>query len=91
MEMPDFTYDRTWEQIESMLDECNAKQERHLNALSAGNLSRADKMHHMRQYKGLEGAIATLRWVLGDPHADPRVGITENQEKRRGPPVRRKP
>ena len=77
-----FTYDRDWEQIEAKLAECERKQNNHLTAITLlrnrGRLTKRQKQeatHHMRQFKGLEGAIATLRWVIGDPAADPLSGV----------------
>jgi len=60
-----FSYERTWEEIEDMLNKAEREQNRHLTALSARK-PKALLMKHMKSYKGLEGAINALRWVLGD-------------------------
>lgn len=74
--MSSFTYDMTWEQIENKLNDCVKRQQFHLKQMQ--NCKKSERMYHMRQYKGLEGAIATLRWVLGDRDYDPLVGRTEH-------------
>tara|TARA_R100001443_G_scaffold63208_1_gene73043 strand:+ start:258 stop:479 length:222 start_codon:yes stop_codon:yes gene_type:complete len=60
-----FTYDRSWEQIEAMLDKAERKQNFHSIEMSK-NISKKEKIFHMRQFKALEGVIKSLRWVLGD-------------------------
>ena len=73
-----FTYDKSWEQIEAKLKHCETKQNEHLTALKTGKrLNKKQKLYHMKQFKGLEGSIATLRWVLGDADYDPLVGRVE--------------
>ena len=59
-----FTYDRSWEQIEAMLDKAERKQNFHSIEMSK-NTSKKEKIFHMRQFKALEGVIKSLRWVLG--------------------------
>ena len=50
-----FTYEKDWDEIQSMLDDCERRQHLHHVALvSEHRLSRKEKMHHMKQYKGLE-------------------------------------
>ena len=60
-----FTYDRSWEQIEAMLDKAERKQNFHSIEMSK-HTSKKEKIFHMRQFKALEGVIKSLRWVLGD-------------------------
>ena len=60
-----FSYDRTWEEIEEMLE--NAEQMcnyHHTEGLVSNK--REDKIYHARNYKALQGVVKTLRWVLGD-------------------------
>ena len=59
-----FTYTRTWVEIESMLDKAERKQNQHYMMLKGGK--RKERIHHMRNYKALEGVIKALRWTLGD-------------------------
>ena len=66
--MSNYTYERTWEQIEDMLDKAERKQNKHHTAYSTG--PKEDRLHHMRNYKALEGVIKSLRWVLGDTSID---------------------
>ena len=61
-----FTYDRTWKDIETMLDKAERKQNMHYSQIQRKNLSKKDRLMHMRNYKALEGVIKSLRWVLGD-------------------------
>lgn len=61
-----FTYNRTWEQIEDMLDRAERKQNMHLSRIQSDQLSKRQKVKHMRKYKALQGVIKSLRWVLGD-------------------------
>jgi len=64
-----FSYERTWEEIEDLLNKAEREQNKHLTALQ----TRKPKpllMKHMRNYKGLEGVIYALRWVLGDLKID---------------------
>ncbi len=61
-----FSYNRSWEEIEKMLSEAERKQNMHLMAINGHLASKKERMYHMRKYKGLEGVIRGLRWVLGD-------------------------
>jgi len=67
-----FAYNREWKDILNMLQEAEKKQNYHLMALrrKATNhiLTKDEKIQHMRDFKGLEGVINGLRWVLGDLH-----------------------
>jgi len=59
-----FTYSRTWEEIHTMLDKAERKQNEHYIKMQKGR--RKERIYHMRNYKALEGAIKALRWTLGD-------------------------
>jgi hypothetical protein len=60
-----FTYNRSWEEIEAMLDRAEEwRNYHHTEGLTTKK--RDDKVHHARNYKALEGVVKTLRWVLGD-------------------------
>lgn len=61
-----FSYSRSWEDIEEMLWEAERKQNQHLMALRGRALTKEQKIQHMRDFKGLQGVIYGLRWVLGD-------------------------
>lgn len=61
-----FAYNRSWEDIEEMLWEAERKQNQHLMALRGRGLTKEQKVQHMRDFKGLQGVIYGLRWVLGD-------------------------
>jgi len=60
-----FTYDRSWGEIEQMLDKAEKKLNYHKTE-SYASLKREDKIYHIRNYKALQGVVKTLRWVLGD-------------------------
>ena len=66
-----FSYERTWDEIEVMLD----KAERRYNHHKAKFYEYQDRrdlkgkkkaMLHARNFKALEGVCKTLRWTLGD-------------------------
>lgn len=60
-----FSYERTWEEIEDLLNKAEREQNKHLMALQMRK-PKPLLMKHMKNYKGLEGVINALRWVLGD-------------------------
>ena len=59
-----FAYDKTWVEIEEMLDKAERRQNYHLTQMQ--NCPKKRRVYHMRNYKALEGVIKSLRWVLGD-------------------------
>ena len=63
-----FSYERSWEEIEDMLD----KAERTLNYHQMKMLEFRPKskkwVEHARNFKALQGVVKTLRWTLGDKH-----------------------
>tara|TARA_R110002126_G_scaffold90853_1_gene216419 strand:+ start:1038 stop:1283 length:246 start_codon:yes stop_codon:yes gene_type:complete len=59
-----FSYERTWEDIENLLNESEREQNRCLTTLR--DCPRPLRVSVMKRYKGLEGVINALRWVLGD-------------------------
>ena len=59
-----FSYTRSWENIETLLDEAEAEQNKRWIAFQ--NCPKPLRQHQWNNYKGLEGVINTLRWVLGD-------------------------
>ena len=59
-----FSYSRTWVQIEDLLREAETEQNKHYMSMRKGN--KKTRLYHMRNYKALEGVITSLRWVLGD-------------------------
>ena len=71
-----FAYDKTWEEIEAMLDKAERKQNQMLVNLSmidtykASPNIRKKRIHYMKNYKALEGVVKALRWVLGDKDID---------------------
>lgn len=64
-----FTYDKSWVQIETMLNKAKEKQNTHYLMMQDG--TKGERIYHMRNYKALEGVVKALKWVLGDktiPH-----------------------
>ena len=61
-----FSYERSWKEIEDALRDAEDKQNQRLMALRNNKLTRKQKMAHMRAYKALDGVVTSLRWVLGD-------------------------
>ena len=63
-----FSYDRTWEEIEVMLEEAKARQyqwRKHYDRCK-DNRDRTGMKDAARNHKALEGVIKTLKWVCGD-------------------------
>ena len=63
-----FSYQRTWKEINDMRKACEARQNFHLTKIQSGKLNKKQMVQHMRDYKGLQGAIYGLRYALGDLH-----------------------
>jgi hypothetical protein len=66
--MEHFTYERTWKEIENMLDKAERKQNYH--EVKMNELRGRKKVRHAANFKALEGVVKTLRWVLGDKDID---------------------
>jgi hypothetical protein len=64
-----YTYNRSWEEIETMLDKAERKQNFHFTEMQGHNSKKA-RIKHMRNYKALEGTIKALRWCLGDKNVE---------------------
>ena len=60
-----FRYNRTWEDIETMLDKAEVVMNRHYSQYMTAR-DKKKKMYHARNYKALQGVVKTLRWTLGD-------------------------
>ena len=62
------TYNRTWEQIELMLDRAEKKMKKWKDFFEdCGERGDRDGMKDAaRNFKALEGVIKTLKWTLGD-------------------------
>tara|TARA_R100000664_G_C2754604_1_gene142251 strand:+ start:1159 stop:1395 length:237 start_codon:yes stop_codon:yes gene_type:complete len=62
----EFSYNKTWEQIHTMLEKAEKKQNYHWMKIQRKDTPKSERVMHMRNYKGLEGVINGLRWTLGD-------------------------
>ena len=60
------TYNRTWVEIDAMVEEAIKRQNWHLMSLRGNKLTKKQKMNHMRAYKGLEGVSNMGEWALGN-------------------------
>jgi hypothetical protein len=61
-----FSYGRTWDQIEEMLDKAERKLNYHLVQMDIYPQKSRKWVEHARNFKALEGVVKTLRWTLGD-------------------------
>lgn len=63
-----FSYERTWEEIEVMLDKAERKMNEWISFYhQSAKVNDRDSMKEAaRNKKALEGVIKTLRWTLGD-------------------------
>ena len=61
-----FTYDRTWEEIEIMLDKAERKLNFHQMQMANYPVKSKKWVEHARNFKALQGVVKTLRWTLGD-------------------------
>lgn len=59
-----FAYNRSWDMIEALLYE--AEKEQNWILAKMQTCKKNERIPLARTYKGLEGAINTLRWTLGD-------------------------
>lgn len=73
-----FTYERTWAEIEALLERVERERERRKEASFDRDLSTKERAHHMRNYKGLQGATYALRWVLGDREVTKRMVLGDD-------------
>ncbi len=64
-----FRYDRTWAEIEDMLDRAERKMNFHETQSHLAD-TQNDKVYHIRNFKALQGVSKALRWVLGDFRID---------------------
>jgi hypothetical protein len=67
-----FSYERTWDEIETMLDRAESVRnywEMKLYECQSSD-DRKQAIKCARNMKALEGVIKTLRWCLGDKNID---------------------
>lgn len=62
------TYDRTWEEIETMLEDAIKRKEQwgHFYVQSKKDDDKESMKDAARNSKALEGVVKTLKWVLGE-------------------------
>ena len=61
-----FSYERSWAEIELMLDKAERKKNHHQLKLTVCKPKSKEWVEHARNFKALEGVVKTLRWALGD-------------------------
>jgi len=61
-----FSYERTWHEIELMLDRAERKLNYHNLQMAKYPLKSRKWVEHARNFKALQGVVKTLRWTLGD-------------------------
>ena len=66
----EFTYSRSWGEIEKMLDKAELKLNQHKIAITSSVPKSKKWVYHARNFKALEGVIKTLRWTLGDKNIE---------------------
>ena len=59
-----FAYDKEWVDIQNLLDEAEREQNKRWVAFT--KCPKKLRQQNWNNYKGLQGVINALRWVLGD-------------------------
>tara|TARA_R100001163_G_C5017216_1_gene161154 strand:- start:547 stop:813 length:267 start_codon:yes stop_codon:yes gene_type:complete len=77
-----FAYDKEWADIQNLLDE--AEREQNKRWLAFQKCPKPLRQHHWNNYKGLEGVINTLRWVLGDLKMSKNKVLGRDKNENRG-------
>ena len=69
---PHRTYERTWEEIESMLDQATEKmhQWKEWYEMCKAEKDKSGMIEAARNHKALEGVVKTLKWTLGEEGID---------------------
>ena len=65
-----FSYERTWDDIEKMLDNAERTLNHHQYEMSMSKPKSKKWVFHARNYKALQGVCKTLRWTLGDKNIE---------------------
>tara|TARA_R100000781_G_scaffold94704_1_gene59046 strand:- start:51 stop:269 length:219 start_codon:yes stop_codon:yes gene_type:complete len=64
--MSERTYDRSWVEIEDMLDRAEREQNMHYTKMQQKVMKKSERIRCVANYKALEGVIKTLKWTLGE-------------------------
>ena len=69
---PHRTYERTWEEIENMLDQATVKmhQWKEWYETCKSEKDKDGMKEAARNHKALEGVVKTLKWTLGEVGVD---------------------
>tara|TARA_R110002020_G_scaffold313733_1_gene528964 strand:+ start:668 stop:916 length:249 start_codon:yes stop_codon:yes gene_type:complete len=66
-ESDSFSYNRSWIEIEAMLEDAERRMNEHqVKLLFYKTKDRKRAIFHARNFKALQGVVKTLRWTLGD-------------------------
>jgi len=68
MSESEFSYNRSWDEIEKMLDKAESKLHTHEMGMQKyrQRMKSREFLYHARNFKALQGVVKTLRWTLGD-------------------------
>tara|TARA_R110000751_G_scaffold77312_2_gene155963 strand:+ start:2592 stop:2840 length:249 start_codon:yes stop_codon:yes gene_type:complete len=61
-----FAYNRTWGDMEKMLDDAERVKNHHLVGMNETPTKSKKWIYHARNFKAMEGVVKTLKWCLGD-------------------------
>jgi len=61
-----FSYSRSWDEIEIMLDKAERKLNFHRMKMNTYPQKSKKWFEHARNFKALQGVVKTIRWTLGD-------------------------
>ena len=65
-----YSYNRSWDEIEIMLDKAERKLNFHMMKMSQYRQKSKVWMEHARNFKALQGVVKTLKLTLGDKDID---------------------
>ena len=68
MSESEFSYNRSWDEIEQMLEKAESKLHTHEMGMQKyrQRIKSREFLYHARNFKALQGVVKTLRWTLGD-------------------------
>jgi hypothetical protein len=61
-----FSYNRSWNDMEEMLDRAERVKNHHQIGMTQNKPKSKQWVYHARNYKAMQGVVKTLRWCLGD-------------------------
>lgn len=61
-----FSYNRSWDEMENMLDKAERVKNHHQLGMTQYPAKSKRWVYHARNFKAMQGVVKTLRWCLGD-------------------------